>query len=77
MKPEIIFDSFSVSTNIANTCEKEMNAALFDCGVETSSGMTLFVLEANGCFIKVEDTQENGDGFCYHVPIEDANMFTS
>jgi len=75
-KPEIVFESFSVSASIAANCEKIVTPQLYSCGVNYPGVGVIFTDEAQGCIKKMEDTVM-GDGYCYHVPTESANMFNS
>ena len=83
-KPEISFESFLMSTNIASQCEGEPVGlpARGTCGVPGSGGDVLFsasVQGANGCTL--DWTLLNGaddyNGFCYHNPTEYNNLFNS
>ena len=74
-KPEISFESFAMSTNIAGSCELDTKMPTADklCGYPI-----------NGSVIFVEGTQctrypSGGvyDGFCYHVPVEGKHLFNS
>ena len=80
MKPEIVFESFSMSTNIAAGCEVQTDTPSENaCGV-LFSGLNVFLEGMQGC----EDFQvknEGGDGrygnLCYHIPTGEQNLFTS
>ena len=77
-KPEISFESFLMSTNIAGDCEKPFvnNASKGTCAVLGTGGIAVFdgsVVAA--CKITAENDQ--WDGLCYHVPTEAANLFNS
>lgn len=77
-KPEIMFEDFSLSTNIAGDCEGEFVKTLVrnSCGVELNDGTTIFVEGSTGCTIEMgEDYMYNG--LCYHVPYESGNLFNS
>lgn len=75
-KPEIMFESFTMSTNIAAGCEKIFGLyARGSCGIPTSTpGVIIF--NSGDC------TDPGGDeatynGLCYHVPTEGDNLFNS
>ena len=77
-KPEIMFEDFSVNTNIASGCEVECNSAINECVLEVSypgidETLKIFVDEAMGC-----NTTPSGkyDGLCYHIP-DGYNTFNS
>ena len=78
-KPEIMFESFTLSTNIAGDCDIKINnptegvcAYIIQAGGRTHS---IFTSEISGC----KTTQDNGDynGICYDVPIGGTSLFNS
>lgn len=75
-KPDIVFESFSLCSNIAAGCEKIVNFASGTCGViELTPGITIFSYDMAGC---TPDFQtDEYDGWCYHNPSENNNMFNS
>ena len=82
-KPMIIIENFSLSTIIAGDCEGNPvgNPARGTCAVEASGNIKIFTDEMTkvcdytpGSFGQPEDTW---DGFCYHVPVDTANLFNS
>lgn len=77
IKPEIMFESFSLSTNIAGDCEeKTNNPTNGTCGMDFS-GFKVFMHDMNGCSdIKVNDG-ESFNGLCYDTPTADNNLFNS
>lgn len=79
-KPEIVFENFSLSTNIAANCEipvRTFNAGGCGYAYEGGNGETMFTAQAgtNVCNIPVNDDESNG--YCYHTPVEGNNMFNS
>ena len=78
-KPEIFFEDFTLTTNIAGTCEHKTNTpSSWQCGVN-ASGINVFLEGMTGC----EDFAvgaAGGDGefnnICYHVPYGE-NLFNS
>ena len=75
-KPEIMFESFAVSTNIAAGCGDMKEYAEFAadaCGV-TFGNMVLFFDTIAACKNPVSDGYEN---ICYHNPSDDNNLFNS
>lgn len=73
-KPEILFEGFSMSTNIAGNCEfKTDTQTQGTCGYPTRNGV-IFILEVTGCKYHEPD---NNDTLCYHVPTEYTNIFNS
>jgi hypothetical protein len=75
-KPEIMFEDFSLSTNVAAGCTfKTDTKSEGDCGYPNSLGTgTIFTEAANGCKYHVPD---NNDSLCYHVPNEHSDIFNS
>ncbi len=73
-KPEIAFEDFSLSTNIAS-CNTPGNQAENVCGYFWPGIGYVFSEDISGCQKKVD----NGDwnGICYHVPTGDKNLFNS
>ena len=90
-KPEIMFEDFSLSCNIAAGCEPGGivgNPSKGVCGVLTSSGDVIFNSSVGDvCVFKPSDMgntpvlgndpDDEWDGFCYHVPTESSNLFNS
>lgn len=76
-KPEIIFESFTLSTNIANTCEVKPDSQtdFNTCGVDM--GVIIFAQGLTGCADVKIDPYGEYDGICYHVPSDLKNIFTS
>ena len=80
-KPDMVFESFTMSTNIAGDCEGNPvhNPSRYVCGIPGSGpGMNLFSADmtgANGCQIPHQD--DVNDEFCYHNPSEYSNLFNS
>ena len=68
-KPEIAFESFTLSTNVAGDCNKIIDAqSKGSCGIPGSApNMALFVQGVTGCQVWDDDGKDD-DGYCYHVP---------
>lgn len=77
-KPEILFEGFSMSTNIAGDCEGEPvgNPTRGSCGILLNDGNTIFVDITTGCTIGMGKNYVH-DGLCYHTPVDSANLFNS
>ena len=75
-KPEIVFENFSLSTNIAAGCEytDPNHPDLFFSGMGYA-----FTSEANCGYPIPNEVGGDGDfnGICYHVPSEIKNLFNS
>ena len=69
-KPDIMFESFTLSTSIAGTCAHRTQDQ-FGCAVMFSDGSMVFTSVVSSCGVKVQADQD-GDGmwgtYCYHVP---------
>jgi hypothetical protein len=81
-KPIVVFENFSLSTNIAGTCESIVgNPSKGTCAVLGTGGIAVFTSEMSGiCFFTPTDMggeEDKWDGFCYHVPTEYNNLFNS
>ena len=76
-KPEIIFESFSMSTNIAGDCSEPYvkNPSKGSCGIATSSGQRIFVDKSTGCDYPDDDGLYNN--LCYDVPMGYEGLFNS
>lgn len=82
IKPEIVFESFTLSTNIAGDCEPPYVTTATEgaCGVPGSApGIMLFTIGVDGsnCTFPGPADHITDDGFCYHNPSEDHNLFNS
>lgn len=79
-KPQILFENFALSTNIASGCETISGLqAAGNCGFDFS-GLMVFVSKETGCSdIQVAPGGDDGEfnGICYHVPTETNNLFNS
>lgn len=81
-KPVIVFEDFSLSTNIAAGCEEILNLPSTNACFPTFGRKTLFSDQySDSCGYKVvegtPDPDVNYDGFCYHNPSESYNLFNS
>lgn len=80
-KPRIVFEDFTLSTNIAGTCESIVgNPSKGTCAVIGTGGIDMFDGMVGACVYTPEDmggTADEWDGFCYHVPTEYNNLFNS
>ena len=80
-KPDIFFEDFSLSTNIAAGCEEKPSAhsgVETACGVKWSAGVYVFTEEMDGCNRKLVNGQQGEyNGLCYHNPTNNYNVFYS
>ena len=73
IKPEIMFEDFTLTTNIAAGCEVKTNTPTQGvCGIEYGN-FVVFTEKMTGCTLK-QDSIENT---CYDVPTPDNNLFNS
>ena len=79
-KPMIIIETFTLCTNIAGNCEQPFSLqAQFVCGIPDSNGLDMKVFDptlGGSCVIPGGDDTVY-DGFCYHIPTEDRELFNS
>ena len=80
-KPEIYFESFSLSTNIASDCEVPFTLVGKDvCAIPDANGLNMGIFNASaaGSNCVIPGTgNETYNGFCYHVPTASSNLFSS
>lgn len=77
-KPDIFFEDFSLSTNIAAGCEEKPFGNTGDCGVKWSKGVFIFTESISGCNHKVTDGADREyNSLCYHNPESSYNVFYS
>ena len=74
-KPQIVFESFQLTANIAGGCNTRPNSAdEATCGYY-DNGWIVFQNSAVCNFPAGPDGKHNG--LCYHVPTGDISVFTS
>ena len=74
-KPQIVFESFQLTANIAGDCNTRPNSAdEATCGYY-DNGWIVFQNSAVCNFPAGPDGKHNG--LCYHVPTGDMSVFTS
>lgn len=73
VKPEVYFENFELSANIATGCAISINHNVGSCwkGFEGFKDFNIFV-DSYPC-----TTIPDEDGFCYHSPTDANNIFTS
>ena len=80
-KPDILFESFSLSTDIAGGCEvKIATPSANQCGIRIAGNEVVFLENISGCATVVEDGSDDLaalNGLCYHVPNQSYNLFNS
>lgn len=73
--PEILFENFSLSTSISVGCELDTPLPSYEqnCGYPVKGGIVFS--DPNQCTHPEQSGTYNG--FCYHVPVEEKNLFNS
>ena len=74
VKPELYFENFELSANIATGCEAPTNHTKDQCAY-SAGGESVFVEGVTNCTTITQDGQW-GD-LCYHNPSENNKLFTS
>lgn len=75
-KPEIVYEDFSLTTNIAAGCEVRTDTpAAEQCGVDMGDDFVVFLDSMQGICNTYRPDDEFG--YCYHVPTPDNNLFNS
>lgn len=78
-KPEIMFEDFSLSASIAAGCERIIDTKSIDvCGIPGTGSVVIFNPDVSGS--DCTDFYGNDykhDGFCYHLPENGPNLFSS
>lgn len=82
-KPDIFFEDFSLSTNIAAGCEKIPVNSTDACGIMWGNSF-IFIEHISGCKKKIVEgkpegniVDEENNALCYHNPSENFNVFNS
>lgn len=77
VKPQIIFEEFSLSTNIAAGCNRIVdNQSKGVCAFVGTGNIVVFDNQVGKACVYKVDT-DNWDGFCYHVPTDTNDLFNS
>ena len=82
VKPEIMFEDFTLCSNIATSCESIVGShTKGECHIMGTGNIAIFDVSIDGCYYYPTDlpggTTDMYDGFCYHVPTESNNLFNS
>lgn len=76
IKPEIMFESFTLSTNIAGDCTQPNSLQSENvCGLDFG-GDIIFLTGVTGCELQFE-TDDGSSGVCYHNPYATSLLFNS
>lgn len=76
-KPEIMFESFTMSTSIAAGCDDKVTTYAADqCGIPWEGSVeNIFLVGISGC--KKQYEADGWGGICYHNPSDTTNLFNS
>ena len=75
--PDIMFESFSLSTDIAGNCARPTNTPVQGKCALIYAGRPLFVSGVDQCIFPIEDGSAQFNGICYYVPTNSTNLFNS
>ena len=77
--PDVVFESFSLSTTIAGNCEVRIDTqSQGTCGYYMEGVGVAFIEGVTGCRVPITDDMSLAfNGFCYHVPTANSNLFNS
>ena len=78
-KPEIMFECFSMSTNIAANCDfiTSLSSEAQKCAYWSDTFEVKMFQSNNGNCDYVEGATDDYNGICYHVPDANRNLFNS
>lgn len=75
VKPELYFENFELSSNIASGCEKQIRTQSYGtCGLDIPGLGTIFTDSVSGCTKKITDGDQS---YCYHNPTDESKLFNS
>lgn len=76
-KPQLMFESFSLSTSIAGGCDAIVDTYRGGtCGLNMGFVVVFADVPGTTCTQKIAMT-ESWNGICYHNPTDDNNLFNS
>lgn len=77
-KPEIMFEDFTLSENIAGDCANIVgNASEYSCPYVDRSGNNVFTERLATICTDVQQADGANNGICYHVPYDSTDLFNS
>ena len=74
IKPEVYFEDFELSANIASGCATPTNHAMDECGSLVPGIGVMFLDSVQQCVYKGQDGDQS---ICYQVPTDATRLFTS
>ena len=81
VKPQIYIETFALDTSIAGTCESIVgNPTKGACAVIGTGNVKIFDGSISDCKYTPEGmggAKDQWDGFCYHVPLDNKDLFNS
>ena len=77
--PDIVFDSFSLSSSIAGPCSYDTNTQNQNTCAVIIGNRKVFTSAVLGCRLEDSTVVDSGiyNGICYHVPVNGFNVFNS
>lgn len=77
--PDIVFDSFSLSSSIAGPCGYDTNTQNQNTCAVIFGNRRVFTSAVPGCAAAGGKIVDSGiyNGICYHVPVNGFNVFNS
>jgi len=76
-KPDILFESFTLSTSVAAGCEEKPDTMTDRCGKLMGRSIIFINGTDDNCNSHIEDGKNQYNNICYHVPHETYNLFFS
>lgn len=76
VKPQVFFEDFQLSANIAAGCKDKTGTGLHaggTCGVQYGDDI-VFTANVVGCSTQIDD---NNVSLCYHIPTDANRLFNS
>jgi len=77
MKPDIAFENFSLSSNIAAVCAVGTNFGEEQCGYKFTPSMSIFLTDVDACGVEIVDGSDQYNGICYHNPSDVKRLFNA
>jgi hypothetical protein len=76
-QPDILFESFSLSSSIAATCAFNITTQYNGNCAVMYGDKAVFTGDIGACLVKVADGSPIFNGLCYHVPVSQNSIFNS
>lgn len=76
-KPDILFESFMLNTNIAAGCEEKPDTQGDGCGKQVGRSIIFTDGINDNCNSHITEGKNEFNNICYHNPFETYNLFFS